>query len=313
MPQRARFFFLLVVVAVACLIVYGPIIHRSSNAQHPGEAGSTPQLRVIGFMSDFDVKDDAIGICKAVMEGVAPGVRVIDITHQVTPYDIAQGARFLAGSAPYFPKDAVFVGVVDPGVGSTRRAIIARSKPGQFFVVPDNGLLTLVQDRDGIEAAREITNPDWMIGSKLSSTFHGRDIFSPAGAHLARGDDWTQAGPSLDLTQIVRLDIPTATIDAKGLHGDVIGTDGPFGNLILDIPQPLFAQLGYQLGDAVPLTLNGKPYSIPFHKTFSDVPVGKPLFYIDSRGRLSLAINQGNFAETYRITPPTQLFIPHKQ
>jgi S-adenosylmethionine hydrolase len=273
----------------------------------------TPQpLKVLGFLTDFDVKDDAIGICKAVMEGIAPGVRVIDITHQVTPYDIAQGARFLAGSAPYFPKDAVFVGVVDPGVGSTRKPIIAKSKIGQFFVVPDNGLLTLVQDRDGIEAAREITNPDWMIGSKLSSTFHGRDIFSPAGAHLARGDDWTQAGPALDVTQLVRLDIPTAAIDVKGLHGDVIGTDGPYGNLILDIPQPIFAQLGYQLGDAVPVTLNGKRYTIPFHKTFSDVPIGKPLFYIDSRGRLSLAINQGNFAQTYRISPPAQLLIPRK-
>jgi S-adenosylmethionine hydrolase len=269
-------------------------------------------LRTIGFLSDFDVKDDAIGICKAVMEGVAPGVRVIDITHQVTPYDIAQGARFLAGSAPYFAKDAVFVGVVDPGVGSARKPIIAKSKVGQFFVVPDNGLLTLVADRDGIEAAREITNPNWMIGSKLSSTFHGRDIFSPAGAHLARGDDWTQAGPALEVSHLVRINIPVAAIDAKGLHGDVIGTDGPFGNLVLDIPQPIFAQLGYQLGDPVPVTLNGKQYTIPFHKTFSDVPTGKPLFYIDSRGRLSLAVNQGNFSEVYRISPPAQLFIPRK-
>jgi len=148
------------------------------------------QLHTIGFMTDFDVRDDAIGICKAVMDGIAPGVRVIDITHQVTPFDIAEGARFLAGSAPYFQKDAIFVVVIDPTVGSSRKAIIARSKIGQYFVLPDNGLLTLVQDRDGIEAAREITNPQWMIGAKLSSTFHGRDIFSPAGAHLARGDDW---------------------------------------------------------------------------------------------------------------------------
>jgi S-adenosylmethionine hydrolase len=282
------------------------------TACNTAPAPTAQPLKVIGFMTDFDVKDDAIGICKAVMDGIAPGVRVIDITHQVTPYDIAQGARFLAGSAPYFAKDAVFVGVVDPTVGSTRKPIIAKSKIGQFFVVPDNGLLTLVQDRDGIEAARAITNPDWMIGSKLSSTFHGRDIFSPAGAHLARGDDWTQAGPALDVTQLVRLNIPTAAIDGKGLHGDVIGTDGPFGNLILDIPQSDFAQLGYQIGDNVPVTLNSKQYTIPFHKTFSDVPVGKPLFYIDSRGRLSLAINQGNFAESYKINPPAQLFIPRK-
>jgi S-adenosylmethionine hydrolase len=189
-------------------------------------------LKVIGFMTDFDVKDDAVGICKAVMEVVAPGVRIIDITHQSEPYNIAMGARFLAGSAPYFPRDAVFVVVIDPGVGSTRKAIIAKSRVGQFFVLPDNGLLTLIQDRDGIVAAREITNPAWMIGSGISSTFHGRDIFSPAGAYLARGDDWTQAGPTLDVAKLVRLDLKNATIDAAGLHGLVIGTDGPFGNLV---------------------------------------------------------------------------------
>ncbi len=116
-------------------------------------------LHTIGFMTDFDVRDDAIGICKAVMDGVAPGVRVIDITHQVTPFNVGEGARFLAGSSPYFQRDAIFVVVVDPGVGSTRKAIIAKSKLGQYFVLPDNGLLTLVQDRDGIEGAREITNP----------------------------------------------------------------------------------------------------------------------------------------------------------
>ncbi|HMD21191.1 MAG TPA: SAM-dependent chlorinase/fluorinase [Alloacidobacterium sp.] len=269
-------------------------------------------LHTIGFMTDFDVRDDAIGICKAVMDGVAPGVRIIDITHEVTPFNVAEGARFLAGSAPYFQKDAIFVVVIDPGVGSTRKAIIAKSRVGQYFVLPDNGLLTLVQDRDGIEAAHEITNPQWMIGSKLSSTFHGRDIFSPAGAHLARGDDWTQAGPELDVSKLIRLDIHSATIDDKGLQGQVIGTDGPFGNLVLNVPADTFAKLGYQIGDKVPVTLNGHKYEFPFEKTFSDVPVGKPLFYIDSRGRLSIGINQRNFAETYKITPPAELFIPKK-
>ena len=270
------------------------------------------QLRVIGFMTDFDVKDDAVGICKAVMEGVAPGVRIIDITHQSEPYNIAMGARFLAGSAPYFPKDSVFVVVIDPGVGSTRKAIIARSRVGQFFVLPDNGLLTLVQDRDGIAEAREITNPKWMIGSGISSTFHGRDIFSPAGAHLARGDDWTQAGPALDVTKLVRLNIQEAMIDARGLHGEVIGTDGPFGNLVLNVPEETFARLGYKLGDKVPVVLDGKSYAFPLAKTFSDVPVGKELFYIDSRGRLSIGINQRNFAETFKVGEGAQLTIPRK-
>ncbi len=269
-------------------------------------------LKVIGFMTDFDVKDDAVGICKAVMDAVAPGVRVIDITHQSEPFNIAMGARFLAGSAPYFPKDAVFVVVIDPGVGSTRKAIIAKSRVGQFFVLPDNGLLTLVQDRDGIVEAHEITNTAFMIGSGISSTFHGRDIFSPAGAHVARGDDWTQAGPTLDVSKLVRLDLKSATVDTTGLHGQVIGTDGPFGNLVLNVPSETFAQLGYKIGDQVPLTLAGKHYVFPFVKTFSDVPVGKELFYIDSRGRLSIGIDQRNFAETYKVGEGAELTIPKK-
>jgi S-adenosylmethionine hydrolase len=274
-------------------------------------AAQTP-LRTIGFMTDFDVKDDAVGICKAVMEGVAPGVKIIDITQQVTPFDIAEGARFLAGSAPYFAKNAVFVVVVDPTVGSTRKAIIAQSGVGQFFVLPDNGLLTLVADRDGIVAAREITSPAWMIGAALSSTFHGRDIFSPAGAHLARGDDWTTAGPPVDVAKLVRLEIHSASIDATGLHGKVLGVDGPFGNLVLNVPAETFAKLGYAIGDAVPVVLGGKEYHFPLVKTFSDVAVGAPLFYIDSRGRLSLGINQRNFSETYKISPGTELSIPAK-
>lgn len=269
-------------------------------------------LKVIGFMTDFDVKDDAVGICKAVMDGVAPGVRIIDITHQSEPFNIAMGARFLAGTAPYFPKDAVFVVVIDPGVGSTRKAIIAKSKVGQFFVLPDNGLLTLLQDRDVIVEAHEITNPMWMIGPGISSTFHGRDIFSPAAAHLARGDDWRQAGPAIDVGKLVRIELKNATIDEKGLHGQVLGTDGPYGNLVLNVPAETFAQLGYKLNDLVPITLDGKSFAFPLVKTFSDVAVGKELFYIDSRGRLSLGINQRNFSETYKVGEGAALTIPKK-
>jgi S-adenosylmethionine hydrolase len=295
--KTGRFTF---VAALAALL-----LGLAATAQQP--------LKVIGFMTDFDVKDDAVGICKAVMDGVAPGVRIIDITHQSEPYNIAAGARFLAGTAPYFPKDAVFVVVIDPGVGSTRKAMIAKSRVGQYFVLPDNGLMTLVQDRDGIVEAHEITNPAWMIGSGISSTFHGRDIFSPAAAHLARGDDWTQAGPALDVAKLVRLEIKRASVDGSGLHADVIGTDGPYGNLVLNVPAELFKELGYKLGDTVPVDLAGKHYAIPFVKTFSDVPVGKELFYIDSRGRLSIGINQRDFSQTYKVGADDKLFIPAKK
>ncbi len=270
-------------------------------------------LRVVGFMSDFGLKDDSVGFCKAVMEGVAPGLKVIDITHEVEPFSVAAGARFLAGAAPHFPPDAVFVAVVDPGVGSPRKAVVARSKAGQFFVLPDNGLLTLVQDRLGIAAAREIANPDWMLGARLSSTFHGRDIFAPAAAHLARGDDWTKAGPELDPARLVRLDIRDAAASEKGLLAAVIGTDGPYGNLILNVPAEAFASLGYGLGDLVPCRLAGRDLRFPFVKTFSDVPKGQGLFYVDSRGRLGLGLNQGDFSKAYRVAEGAELFIPRRR
>jgi S-adenosylmethionine hydrolase len=121
-------------------------------------------------MTDFGTVDDSVAICRGVMYSIAPEVRIVDLTHQVTPFSILDGARFVYGASPYYPAGTVFVVVVDPGVGSTRKAVVVKSKRGQYFVMPDNGLITLVQDRDGIEGAREITNRDWMIGAALSST-----------------------------------------------------------------------------------------------------------------------------------------------
>jgi S-adenosylmethionine hydrolase len=203
--------------------------------------------------------------------------------------------------------------VIDPTVGSTRKAIVARSKRGQYFVLPDNGLLTMVEQRDGIEAAREITSPDWMIGSKLSSTFHGRDIFSPVGAHLARGDDWTKVGPEIAVKDLVRLELKAATVDQHGLKATVIATDGPFGNLVTNVDADEFMKLGYQHGQDVPVTLNSRAMTIKFVKTFSDVAVNQPLLYIDSRGRLALAVNQNSFAAVYGVKPPAAFSIPRSE
>src|SRR5450432_337513 len=125
-------------------------------------AGKYPPTIV--FMTDFGLADDSVAICRGVMYSILPSVRVVDLTHQVTPYSILDGARFLYGDTPYYPAGTVFVVVIDPGVGSVRKAVVAKSKLGQYFVLPDNGLLTLVAQRDGIEAVREIANPDWMIG-----------------------------------------------------------------------------------------------------------------------------------------------------
>jgi S-adenosylmethionine hydrolase len=251
-----------------------------------------------------------VALCRGVMYSIMPDVRIVDLTHEVTPFSILDGARFLYGATPYFPAGTVFVVVIDPTVGSTRKAIVARSKRGQYFVLPDNGLLTLVEQRDGIEAVREITNPEWMIGTKLSSTFHGRDIFSPTGAHLARGDDWTKVGAEVPVKDLVRLQLKAATLDERGLSATVIATDGPFGNLVTNVDAEDFLKLGYQRGQDVPVTVGGKEMKIKFVKTFSDVPLGQPLLYIDSRGHVALAVNQNSFSAVYGVKPPVELFVP---
>ncbi|HEY6337019.1 MAG TPA: S-adenosyl-l-methionine hydroxide adenosyltransferase family protein [Candidatus Sulfotelmatobacter sp.] len=263
----------------------------------------------IVFMTDFGVVDDSVALCRGVMYSIMPDVRIVDLTHQVTPFSIADGARFLFGTTPYFPAGTVFVVVIDPGVGSTRKAIIAKSHRGQYFVLPDNGLLTLVEHRDGIAGVHEITNPEWMIGAKLSSTFHGRDIFSPAGAHVARGDDWRQAGPEILVKELVRLDLKVAKFEGGSLTGEVIATDGPFGNLVTNISAEDFFKLGYQRGQEVPVKIDGKMMKIKFVRTFSDVGLKEPLLYIDSRGRFALGVNQGSFAGVYKIRPSVELVI----
>lgn len=268
--------------------------------------------RTVVFMTDFGHVDDSVPICKGVMLGIAPDLRIVDLTHDVTPFNILEAARYLAGTTPYYAAGTVFVVVVDPTVGSTRRAIVAHSKRDQWFVLPDNGDITLVDQNDGIDAAWNIENPKWMIGSALSSTFHGRDIFSPVGAHLARGENPADVGKAIDLKTLVRLNVVKPVINVHGIAASVIGTDGPFGNLVTNITRQDFAGLGYKVGETVKFTLAGRALAIPFVKTFSDVPVGQPLFYIDSRGRLGLAINQGSFVKRYAVKVPARLEIAAK-
>ncbi len=303
MISRVRFCLLpvlaLVLFAAACSRTPG----NDSSSVAPSATGPT-----IVFMTDFGTANDAVAICRAVMVGIAPQARIMDITHQVTPYSIEEGARFLEAVSPYYPPGTIFVAVVDPGVGTSRKAIIVKSKKGQYFVLPDNGLITPVIDRDGLDSAREITNPNWMIQAPISSTFHGRDIFSPVGAHLAAGWDFNLVGPPVP--QLVRLNPKTSTTRDKGIDGNIIALDDPFGSLVSDIPGEDFKKLGWSLGSNVRIEINKKPVILPYVKTFMDVPVGEPLLFIDSRDRVSVAMNQGNYSKKFGIEPPATIFIP---
>jgi S-adenosylmethionine hydrolase len=293
-----------ILTLLACSKPPSALNGSAANSQSPAARPA------IVFMTDFGTANDSVAICKAVMIGIAPDARIMDITHQVTPFSIEEGARFLAGVSPYFPSGTVFVAVIDPGVGTSRRAVVVKTKKGQYFVLPDNGLVSPVVERDGLDSAREIINTSWMIGENVSSTFHGRDIFSPVGAHLAAGWDFTLVGPGVQ--QLVHLTAKASSATDKGIDGDIIGLDDPFGSLITDIPADEFKSLGYKLGDRVTVLLEKKPFTLPYVKTFMDVAVGDPLLYVDSRGRMALALNQRNFSQANQIKPPASISIPKK-
>ena len=306
MTSRIRLLFL----SLLALALNGAACSKSplqSDSASSRKFGARP---TIVFMTDFGTANDSVAICKAVMLGIAPDARIMDITHQVTPYSIEEGARFLEAVSPYYPAGTVFVAVVDPGVGTSRKAVVVKSKKGQYFVLPDNGLITPVIDRDGLASAREITNPNWIIQAPISSTFHGRDIFSPAGAHLAAGWEFNLVGP--EVPQLVRLTPRTSTTGANGIAGDIIALDDPFGSLVTDIPGDEFKKLGYNLGDKLRIEINKKSVTLPYLKTFMDAPVGDSLLFIDSRDRVSIAVNQGNYSKKFNVQPPGAIFIPRK-
>jgi S-adenosylmethionine hydrolase len=277
---------------------------------HGMPARAEGDLPAVVFMSDFGAADDAVAICKGVMLGLAPRLRIVDLTHDVPPFSIRDGARLLAGPTAYYPAGTVFLGVVDPGVGTSRRAIVARSRRGQYFVLPDNGLVTLVADADGLEEVREITNREWTRAGAVSPTFQGRDVFAPVAARIARGDDWRDVGAVVESP--VRIEVAHPARGADGLEGEVVALDGHFGNLLTNVEGADFATLGWSTGDRVPVSIGSRQLTLPFARTFSEVPVGGALLYIDSRGRVALAVNRGSFEKTYGVTVPTRIVIARK-
>jgi S-adenosylmethionine hydrolase len=304
MLSRARLF------AVLGVFTWLGAIACSRPAPTPSATQASTARPLIVFMTDFGTANDAVAICRAVIYGIAPEVRITDITHQVTPFSIEEASRFLYGVTPYYPAGTVFLVVVDPGVGTSRKAIAVKSRKGQYFILPDNGVITPVLDRDGLAEAREISNQHWMIGAPLSSTFHGRDIFSPAAAHLAAGWEFNLVGPPVQ--QLVRLSAKTSVTSGKGIEGEIIGLDDPFGSLVTNIAGDDFKQLGYNVGDKVSVQIGKKGTALPYTKTFMDVAVGESLLYVDSRGRVGIAVNQGSYSKKFNIVPPERIFISRR-
>jgi len=248
--------------------------------------------RPISFLSDYGLDDDFVGVCHGVMARIAPGTRVLDVTHGIPRHDVRTGALLLRRALPFLPA-GVHLAVVDPNVGTARRAIALRTaEEDRLLVGPDNGLLSLAAQRfGGVVEAVDITRSVHRLES-LSATFHGRDLFAPVAAALATGAPLSQAGDPLDADEVQALHMPLAEVDAEGLVAHAIAFDR-FGNVTLDVEHEELTFAGLRLGHVVGVNDHRAVYSV----TFADVPPGELLLYEDAYQTLALAVNRGSARE----------------
>lgn len=263
----------------------------------------------ITFLSDYGLQDDFVGTCHGVMKRIAPAAEIIDITHGIAPQQVLQGALVLANTLPYMPR-GVHLAVVDPTVGTARRPLALRDDQGRLYVGPDNGLLLLAAERDGVvEAAHELANPAYAL-EPVSRTFHGRDLFAPAAAHLARGVGIDELGPPVDPRLLVRLELPAPGIRRDVLEAAVTYVDR-YGNVQLNLTRDDLERAGIVPGTPVGLTLHGAPGAVAAvtARTFADVPRGGLLLYEDAYRKIAIAVNGGSASEMLPARPGAEVRI----
>jgi S-adenosyl-L-methionine hydrolase (adenosine-forming) len=254
---------------------------------------------VITFLSDFGLADDFVGTCHGVIKRIAPGADVIDITHGIEAQSVLQGALVLANTLRYMPV-GIHLAVVDPDVGTPRRALAVRTADGRLLVGPDNGLLVPAAERlGGIEAANEITNRKYAL-EPVSATFHGRDIFSPACAHLAQGLDPGELGESVDPAGLVQLEIPKAHIGERRVQATCLYIDR-FGNIQLNVDASQLEPLGIVPGVQVEVELAMDRFYALAARAFAEARAGDIVLYEDAYRNIALAISRGNAAETFGV------------
>jgi S-adenosylmethionine hydrolase len=258
----------------------------------------------ITFLTDFGLQDDFVGTCHGVMASIAPDARVIDLTHGIDPQAVLQGALVLRNAIAFVPV-GVHLAVVDPDVGGNRKAIAVATRDGRRFVGPDNGLLMLAADELGTEAAHELTDERYRL-AEVSRTFHARDVFAPAAAHLAAGVPVAALGPALDQATLVRLELPRTEAGRSQVRATVLIVDR-FGNVATNIRLSEIAALGCEEGDRVEVRLQLDRYFAVLAGTFADAPPGELILYEDSYGLMTLAISQGNAARLTGVAPGDEL------
>lgn len=266
------------------------------------------QNKIVVFQTDFGLKDGAVSEMKGVSMSVSSDLKLFDLTHEIPAYNIWEAAYRLEQTVRYWPAGTVFVSVVDPGVGTSRKSVVLKTKSGHYIVTPDNGTLTLVSESLGIDEIREIDeNVNRRKDSQKSFTFHGRDVYSYTAARLAAGViSFEQVGPKLP-KQVVKIPYQKAVLDGETVKGDIPVLDVQYGNVWTNIPDTLFNRLKPAYSTMIHVVVFYKQKQVyqgdmPYSQTFGDVAEGKPLAYINSLLQLSFALNMGDFAKTYGVS-----------
>ncbi|GAA9749864.1 S-adenosyl-l-methionine hydroxide adenosyltransferase family protein [Helicobacter pylori] len=259
------------------------------------------------LQTDFSLKDGAVSAMKGVAFSVDSNFKIFDLTHEIPPYNIWEGAYRLYQTASYWPKGSVFVSVVDPGVGTNRKSVVLKTKNGQYFVSPDNGTLTLVAQTLGIDSVREIDEKaNRLKGSEKSYTFHGRDVYAYTGARLASGTiTFEQVGPELP-PKVVEIPYQKAKATKGEVKGNIPILDIQYGNVWSNISDKLLNQARIKLNDTLCVTIfkgSKKQYEgkMPYVASFGGVLEGQPLVYLNSLLNVSVALNRDNFAQKHQI------------
>jgi S-adenosylmethionine hydrolase len=275
-------------------------------------ACTAPPRPAIVYLTDFGLADGAVAAMKGVARGVDRSLALEDLTHQIPPFDVWQAAYRLHQTAPYWPAGTVFVSVVDPGVGTDRRAVVARDRDGRLYVTPDNGTLTLLATDGAITDVRLLdTTVVRRAGSESSHTFHGRDVYSFVAARLAAGNvAFDDVGGLAPIESLVRLDVPRALVERtdRGLRatGFVPVLDVQYGNVWTNLRVAALEAAGLTIGRTLTVRIQEEGTTafsgeMPFVRTFGDVPDGAPLAYTNSLGNLAFACNLGSFAQRHSI------------
>lgn len=257
--------------------------------------------RIVTFLSDYGLEDEFVGVCHGVMLKIAPDLKIIDVHHNILRQDIRHGAVVLKQSVPFLP-DSVHLAVVDPSVGSSRRAIAIETGWGEIFVGPDNGLLVpAALHTGGIKRVFELTDERFLM-RPVSRTFQGRDVFAPASAHIANGAAPSELGPAVEPSELVQLEIPEAWVHDDHLHAEVLQVDR-FGNLQLNLGAARLEEMSIAPGVLLEVRMEGHRLRVPFGETFADVKGGEFVLVEDSYHHLSLAINKADAAAKLRARP----------